>query len=136
MAGFFDKVVVGINKGVNTVSEGSKMIVEKANINTQIREIEKEKSNLLRDMGTLVYNLQTGGEISVAQCEGLCSEIAARENQIAALTARLAELETPKKPMPYGQAPAAESDATGVPCACGAVNREGAKFCATCGKQI
>ena len=41
MAKFFDDLVAGVSKGVNKVSEGSKLMVEKANLNTQIREKEK-----------------------------------------------------------------------------------------------
>ena len=32
MAGFFDKVAEGVNKGISSVSEGSKVVVEKVNL--------------------------------------------------------------------------------------------------------
>ena len=44
MAEFFDKVLSGINKGVNTVSENSKIMVEKANLNTAKRNAENSRN--------------------------------------------------------------------------------------------
>lgn len=138
MAGFFDKVVVGLNKGVNTVSEGSKLIVEKANLSTQIKDIERDKNRLLQNMGTLIYNLHASGEIKVEQCLGMCNEISAMDQKLIALQQQLQALETPKPQYTqYTQTivPPAAS-AGGVVCGCGFVNKAGAKFCAHCGKQL
>ena len=138
MAGFFDKVVEGLNKGVSTVSEGSKLIVEKANLNTQIKDIEREKGRLLQNMGTLIYNLHASGEIKIEQCIGMCNEVSAMDQKIVALQQQLQALEVPKtQPVQYAQTIIpSEPVANGVTCECGFVNKEGAKFCAKCGKQM
>lgn len=139
MAGFFDKVVEGLNKGVNTVSEGSKLIVEKANLNTQIKDTEREKNRLLQNMGTLVYNLQASGEISVEQCIGMCNEIAVKDRKIIELQGQLQALEAVKiQTVQYTTQTVAPTDinANGVICECGFINKEGSKFCAKCGKQV
>lgn len=138
MAGFFDKVVDGLNKGVTTVSEGSKLLVEKANLNTQIREAEKEKSRLLQNMGTLVYNLHASSEIEIEQCLGMCNEVWTMDQKITGLQQQLQALEAPKtQSVQYTQTvTSSEPIANGVTCECGFVNNEGAKFCAKCGKQI
>ncbi len=137
MAGFFDKVVEGLNRGVSTVSEGSKLIVEKANLNTQIKDTEREKNRLLQNMGTLVYNLQTSGEISIEQCVGMCSEVTAKDRKIIELQEQLHALETAKvQTVQYTTQTVAPTEVNGVTCECGFVNKEGAKFCAKCGKQI
>lgn len=138
MAGFFDKVVDGLNKGVSTVSEGSKLLVEKANLNTQIREVEREKSRLLQNMGTLVYNLHASEEIRVEQCAGMCNEVAAMEQKIIALQQQLQSLEVPKTTTVQYAQTVVQSDtiANGITCECGFVNKDGAKFCAKCGKQM
>ena len=138
MAGFFDKVVVGLNKGVNTVSEGSKLIVEKANLNTQIKDTEREKNRLLQNMGTLVYNLHANGEIEIEQCIGMCTEISAMDQKIMALQQQLQALEMPKtQPTQYSQTAAPSAPiVNGVHCQCGFVNKEGAKFCAKCGQAL
>lgn len=138
MAGFFDKVVEGLNKGVSTVSEGSKLLMEKANLNTQIKDVERDKNRLLQNMGTLVYNLHASGEIKIEQCVGMCSEVTAMDQKIIALQQQLQALEVPKtQPMQYAQTIVpSEPVANGATCECGFVNNEGAKFCAKCGKQM
>lgn len=138
MAGFFDKVVEGLNKGVSTVSEGSKLLMEKANLNTQIKDVERDKNRLLQNMGTLVYNLHASGEIKIEQCVGMCSEVTAMDQKIIALQQQLQALEVPKtQPMQYAQTVApSETVANGAACECGFVNNVGAKFCAKCGKQM
>lgn len=138
MAGFFDKVVEGINRGVSTVSEGSKTLVEKANLNTQIKDIEKDKSRMLQNLGTLVYNLHVRGEASIEQCTGMYNEVVAMDQRLVALQQQLQAIEMAKtQPMQYAQPAApAEPVAGGVACECGAVNQAGAKFCAKCGKQL
>lgn len=137
MAGFFDKVVVGLNKGVNTVSEGSKLIVEKANLNTQIKDTEREKNRLFQNMGTLVYNLHTNGEIEIEQCIGMCNEISSIEQKIMALQQQLQALEIPKtQTAQYTQTTTPSSIVNGVHCQCGFINKEGAKFCSKCGQML
>ena len=47
MADFFDKMLVSINKGVSTVSEGSKSFMEKAKLNAAVSDGEKEVRSLM-----------------------------------------------------------------------------------------
>ncbi len=128
MAGFLDKVVGGINKGVTAVSEGSKTLVEKATINTQLQELDKEKKALMQNLGMLVYNLMLNGEIQIEQCNGMCAEIHVCDQKISELSAQLQSLEAPKAA--YAQS------AGGAVCACGAVNQPGARFCSKCGSPL
>ena len=132
MAGFFDKVVVGINKGVNSVSEGSKNLVEKAKLNVQIQELENQKTQILQSMGTLVYNLKSEGTLDAPECDGMCQEITAINQKLAEVQDQIKALEAPKAQAPVVQA----TPATGVTCSCGFQNKEGAKFCANCGTAL
>ena len=72
MAGFFDRMVDGINEGVNTVKESSKAFAEKTKINGQIKDIERERNNVIQNIGLLVYELQSRGEINIEQCSEKC----------------------------------------------------------------
>lgn len=138
MAGLFDRVVVGLNKGINSVSEGSKIMVEKAQINTQISDAEREKNKLFQNIGVLIYNLQTAGEINVAQCTEICDVISDIDRNIEALRAQLQALETPRA-QGYAYAPNGgfqQPVQNGVICSCGFLNKEGAKFCAKCGNNL
>ena len=132
MAGFFDKVVVGINKGVNSVSEGSKNLVEKAKLNVQVQDLEGQKNKILQSMGALVYNLKLEGEIEVPQCDGMYEEIVAINQKLADIQEQLKAFDTSKPQAPACQAPVA----SGVTCSCGFTNKEGAKFCANCGSAL
>lgn len=138
MAGFFDKVVEGLNRGVSTVSEGSKLLVEKANLNTKIKDVEKEKNLIIHNMGVLVYNLYANGAVKIEQCEGMCNEIAALDQKISSLQQQLQLLESGKTSVPQYENVAATGAVieNGVPCECGHINKEGSKFCAKCGKQL
>ena len=136
LANIFDKVVAGLNKGVNTVSEGSKLIVEKANINTKIGEFEKEKKRMLQNMGTLVYNLHINGEAEIEQCVEMYAEIENVDRNIASLQNQLHNLETQKNQPVMQTVVPNEQVADGVTCECGFVNKNGAKFCAKCGKNL
>ena len=133
MAGFFDKVVVGINKGVNSVSEGSKNLVEKAKLNVQIQELENQKNQILQNMGALVYNLKAEGTLEAPECDGMCQEITAINEKLAGLQDQIKALEAPKPQAPVVPVTPA---VTGVTCTCGFQNKEGAKFCANCGTAL
>ena len=75
MASFFDKMVVGINKGVNAVSETSKTFAEKAKLNVKISETEKEINKLYQCIGNLVYNLYKNDEIEIEKANCMFREM-------------------------------------------------------------
>ena len=136
MAGFFDKVVVGINKGVNSVSEGSKNLVEKAKLNVQIQELENQKNQILQNMGALVYNLKAEGTLEAPQCDGMFQEITAINEKLAGIQDQIKALEAPKPQATTVPVTPVTPAATGVTCSCGFQNKEGAKFCANCGTAL
>jgi len=132
MAGLFDKVVVGLNRGINSVSEGSKTMIEKAQLSTQIADLEKERTRLFQNIGNLIYNLQNAGTIEIEQCKGLCEEIARINDNIDTLRVQLQNIEAKRNAAAAYNAPVNN----GVKCSCGFVNKEGAKFCARCGSPV
>lgn len=134
MAGLFDRVVVGLTNGVNTVTEGSKQVVAKAQINTRIQQIERERNDIATSMGNLIYNLTLSGEIHIEQCDAMCVEIKNCNDKIAELQAELKALEAQRTP---AAAPVYTAPADGVRCGnCGFVNKSTAKFCAGCGSPM
>ncbi len=127
--GIFDKVVVGLNKGVNTVSENSKIILEKAQINTELEGVEKEKNSLFLDIGRLVYRLQMSGEINIEQCAPICEQIAAKDKRAEELRTQLKALEAQRNQQQ-------NIPPNGIRCECGYINGEGSRFCAKCGRPL
>jgi len=132
MADIFDKLKTGLNKGVASVSTGSKTLIEKAKINSRIKTLEDEKKQLAELLGARVYSLFTEleGDIPRSELEGFCEEIAKRVELINEQNQKLKELEEEMNQV-IGNTkigPAA--------CKCGHINPEGAKFCARCGSQL
>ncbi len=134
MADFFDKMLVGINKGVNSVSEGSKNMMEKAKINTAISDAEKAKLKIAEQLGIQAYTLHQSGTALPEALLTFCEQITARNQMIAELKQRLADLDAPKETSVIPMATPAQ---TGSFCPeCGTPCRDGAKFCPNCGKTL
>ena len=130
MANFFDKLADEVGRSINNVSTSSKNMVEKANINTQIRGSDKERSRILQNIGTIVYNLHMNGETELEACNAMFSEITAIDKRILDLQQRINEIDSAKMQT------AAPPQANGIVCECGHANAQGAKFCANCGKEL
>ena len=133
MAEFFDKVLSGINKGVNTVSENSKIMVEKANLNTAKRNAENSRNVLYRQLGALVYNLRADGKIDAPEIEGLYNAITESTKNIEELEEKIRALDSNRQGASAPNAPIQNGVACG---SCGHVNEAGSNFCAECGTRI
>ena len=104
----------------------------KAKINAQIQSVQKNKMNMFRNLGELVYNLHINGVISIEQCEGMCNEITSYNDTIAELQKLAEEIEM-KKNMPVYET---VTGADAVCPICASVNPAGSNFCAVCGAEI
>ncbi|MCD7777867.1 MAG: hypothetical protein LUH47_05115 [Clostridiales bacterium] len=136
---FFDRVVVGINKGVNTVSESSKFIIEKAKLNSQIQEVESENDKLIYNIGKTVCSLYTSNEIQLEQCSGIFEAINKNKEKIEDLKNQIILIEKQKEASLRAAAPMPETAAVpsdGTVCSCGFTNKPGANFCAKCGNKL
>ena len=128
MADFFDKVIDGVNKGVATVSTGSKTILEKTKINTVIKTLTDEKKQLLEILGNKVYTLavQEKKDIPLSEVEPICEQITQRLSQIAEQQAKIEALDEEMNRI------TGSSGVSNIVCSCGNINKSGAKFCAAC----
>lgn len=136
MARVFDKMVVGINKGINAVGESSKLMIEKAQLNTVLQDAEKERRRIYMEMGELVYNLHKKGEIYIENCQVMCDEIKNVNKRIVELHIQLKDLESQKQSLLSLESNTVYESGEDIVCACGYRNRGTSKFCAKCGKQI
>jgi len=139
MADFFDKVVSGFNKGVATVSTGSKTMIEKTKINSVIKNLENEKKQLAEIIGVKVYQMymsNSENDIPVSEVSDTCQQILAINQQIEEQNFKIAELDAEMEQVKAsGGAPASAVNVS-VTCQCGHPNVAGAKFCAKCGNQL
>ncbi len=134
MADFFGKMKDTLNKGVATVSTGSKTMIEKSKMNSCIKTLEDEIKQLSEIMGMKLYNYcatNPDGDIPRAEFVSFCSEISNRNEQIKQYRAKIAELDAE-----MNQVTGSTVSNVPVTCSCGQVNSPGAKFCAKCGKQL
>lgn len=135
MADFFGKVKDGFNKGVATVSTGSKTMIEKSKISTVIKSLEEEKKQLAEILGDKVHQYcleHAEGDIPRAEVSSISSEITAREEQIEIHKKKIEELDAEMNQIIGNASGAAVSNV----CQCGHTNAPGAKFCAKCGSKL
>lgn len=134
MSDFLDGMLVKINKRVNQLGENSKLIMERAQVNTQINELQQQKAKLIQQLGTLAYNLQMRKEISVENFQEICDEITSYEEQIEQCNANLKNMERREAAVPEINNITVED---GIECTnCGFINRAESKFCAKCGNKL
>lgn len=132
MADFFDKVKDSVNKGIATVSTGSKTMIEKTKINSIIKTLEDEKRQLAEIAGNKVItycNAHTEGDIPRSEIASIFNEVMLRNEQIALHQQRIAELDSEMEQV------RGASNLGGF-CSCGYENSSGAKFCAKCGNKL
>ena len=131
MADIFDKIAGGLGKGVSAVGAGSKAMMEKANVNSAIKNLEEQRKQIADRLGMKVYNTYISGEeIDKDEISGFISEISTRVCAINEYQEQLKRIEEEKN-MALNK-----SGSNGPVCtACGHVNAADAKFCAKCGGQ-
>lgn len=131
MADFFDKMKDGFNKGVATISEGSKNFTEKAKLNTAIKEAESERKQLCELLGQQMYRLHKEGTQIPEELLNFCSEISIREQKIEEFKLSIQALEEKANIMQNSGV------IGGVQCSvCGFSNKPEASFCTKCGNRI
>ena len=127
MADFFDKMLVSINKGVATVSEGSKNLMEKAKLNAAVSDGEKEIRNLFEQLGQEAFSLFKAEAPLPESMAALCTEILTKQEAINEMQERLAAMEAARE--------AAREGIAFCP-SCGAQVKVDSKFCGKCGAQL
>lgn len=135
MADFFGKMKDGFNKGVATVSTGSKTMLEKTKINAVIKNLEDEKKQLAEILGNKIHKYcsdNAEGDIPREEVESICGEITARNEQIELQKKKIEELDAEMSQV-IGNSQ--NSSMTSI-CQCGHANAIGAKFCAKCGNKL
>ena len=134
MADFLDKVKTGFNKGVATVSTGSKNMIEKTKINTVIKTLEDEKKQLIEILGNKVFAFCTDtedGDIPRSEVLNICNEIVTRNVQIEEQKQKIEALDAE-----MNQVLGNSASPMPMVCSCGHTNSVGAKFCAKCGNKL
>ncbi len=128
MADFFNKVIAGINSGVNTVSENSKLFVEKTKLSAAIKDRNDKKIKIAQQIGLALYQMHKNGELTCEQFNDMYAEIDNYNNEIEELNVQLLNLQN--------TVDAQVQENSGIQCQCGHYNKKGAAFCAGCGAKL
>lgn len=128
MADFFNKVMAGINSGVNTVSENSKLFVEKTKLNSAIKERNDKKIKVAQQIGLSVYQMHKKGEATFELFNDMYAEIDNYNKEIEELNVQLLNLQN--------TAGTQGAENTGIRCKCGHYNKSEVAFCAGCGEKL
>lgn len=134
MADFFEKMKDGFNKGVATVSTGSKTVLEKTKLNSIIKSLEDEKVQLAAILGNKVFAYcqeNAEGDIPRTEVVDICGQIENRNVQIEEHKKRIEELDAE-----MNQVMGTGATNVSTTCSCGHVNKAGAKFCVKCGNKL
>ena len=129
MSDFTNKIVSGINKGVNAVSTGSKTAIKKAKLKNSIKKLENEIKDISSEIGIKFYNwcvLNPDGDIPRSEYMNYLEEICNRNDLIKKYRAKLKEIETSHS----------DVSSKGEACICGQINPPGEKVCSNCGKNL
>lgn len=134
MADIFDKMKAGINKGVATISTGSKTVVEKTKINSIIHNLDEEKKRLCEMMGIKIFEFcaeNPGTDFPCEEMGSFCAQIVQCNLQIEEQKKKLAELD-----IEMNRVLGTQTLQEGKVCKCGYTNINGARFCAKCGSSL
>lgn len=118
--------------------------MEKTRAQSDLANLEKQRTALIQNLGTLVYNLHASEVISIEQCSDIYNEIVRCDQMKIEIEAYLQQLEMQRIQQqqmnrnPYGYyGGAPQQPVNGVFCrACGAKNSEASKFCSGCGSPM
>ena len=135
MAGIFDKVVDGLNKGVATVSANSKAMVEKTQVKTVIKHLEAERKELADLLGMKIYQtyIDAGEMIADESVANFIVEIGKRLDSITKQEAELKRIEDELSLITGTKTNSKESESL---CSCGQTVTLGARFCVKCGNAL
>lgn len=135
MAGIFDKVTNGLNKGVATVSANSKAMLEKTQVKVAIKNLEAERKELADLLGMKIYEEYTKSNELVLDesITNFFEEIQKRLDGLKEQEMILKRIEDEVNLITGSKA--ITQKAVGA-CPCGHTSSVGSKFCVKCGNTL
>ncbi len=82
-----------IREGAKTVADRAKELAETTRINSEIANLNRNKSDKIKQIGDLIYKYYSEGELKISnEVRTLCEEIKGLDDQIAAKEEEIEEV--------------------------------------------
>ena len=138
----FNDVVENISKEVSKVQERSQEMLHGFNLNSQIKDLERKKTQKLSELGELIFDrYHHEKEVSEDDIKEKVAEVAGYQDQISVLEAELEAANISRDPNASRAKKAAHKagyrTTPGFVCGtCGTPASKDKKFCPACGSQL
>lgn len=117
----FDKRFARVQDGIDKGREKIEIVKEKSTLSDEMDDYQLKKTNLLLEMGELLYTKLRNNTIIDNDFDDYKNQIIDIDKHIYDISMKIKEIESLK------------NDTT---CECGSVLNQNAKFCGECGKKI
>jgi hypothetical protein len=127
MKDFFDKIKDKVDEGISSITTKSKETIELAKLRSQLRQLEKEKEEKLKDLGRLVYDMVRMDVYNEQKIKQFCPPIGEIDRQLVMTDAEIRRIQ---------EASSAVGENYVAVCECGAGLMTNQKFCVSCGRDV
>ncbi len=101
MSDFFEKVLSGITSFTSGLTNRLMYSLKKLRIKKQMEDTQSKRIQIMSNLGELVYNLYTKGNVDIPECVPMCEKLSELSEKITALQAESDKIEVqtivPKK---------------------------------------
>lgn len=133
MTDILSKIRAKVGHGINVVAVNTGKFVDETKLRGRIGTLEKERSALVEELGSIVYVSARKGKNDQARVEAKVKEIAAVDERIEAANREIEAIEA-RAQEEIGAKRLVRGET--AMCACKARIEPGAKFCGSCGAKI
>lgn len=127
MKDFFERVKDKVDEGISSITTKSKETIELAKLRNQLRQLEKEKDDKLKELGRLVYDMIRMDVYNEQKIKQFCPPIGEIDRQIVMTETEIRRIQEASSPGGGNYV---------AQCECGAGLTANQKFCASCGRDV
>ena len=127
MKDFFERVKDKVDEGISTITTKSKETIELAKLRSQMRQLEKDKEDKLKELGRQVYDMVRMDVYNEQKIKQFCPPIGEIDRQLVMTEAEIRRIQ---------EASSSGSGNYVAVCECGAGLMTNQKFCASCGRDV
>lgn len=127
MKDFFERVKDKVDEGISSITTKSKETIELAKLRSQFRQLEKDKDEKLKELGSLVYDMVRMDVFNEQKIKQVCPTIGEIDRQLVITETEIRRI---------SEASSTGSEIFIAQCECGSGLTANQKFCASCGRDV